>query len=233
MPGSRRVSRAGASVCLWARDRERNEDVAGRLRAGGADVEALVCDVTDEASITAATTQTIDQFGQIDACFANAGGTRLDASFLELSLDAFRSTTRLNLEGTFLTLQAVARRMVAAQRGGSLVAVSSLAAHEGMPRGQHYAAAKAGIEALVRSCAVELGAHGIRVNAIVPGWIETPATGHALARPSLQQAVRTRVPLGRWGTPADLASVAVYLAADGSAYRTGDTLTVDGGYRHF
>ena len=99
-----------------------------------------------------------------------------------------------------------------------------------MPRGQHYSSAKAGINALVRSCAVELARYQIRANSILPGWIETPATEKAFALESLQANVLKRVPQRRWGQPSDFAAAAVYLASPASAYHTGDQLLIDGGY---
>jgi NAD(P)-dependent dehydrogenase (short-subunit alcohol dehydrogenase family) len=123
--------------------------------------------------------------------------------------------------------------MVSRGGGGSLVGVASLAALEGMPRGQHYASAKAGIIALIQSCAVELARDGIRANAIVPGWIETPLTEHTLQRESLRENVLKRIPTRRWGQPEDFAGLAVYLASSASAYHTADTFVVDGGYRVF
>jgi NAD(P)-dependent dehydrogenase (short-subunit alcohol dehydrogenase family) len=148
-----------------------------------------------------------------------------------MTLDEFRRIIALNLDGTFLTLQGAARHMIERGGGGSLVGIASLAAVEGMARGQHYAAAKAGIVALTRSCAVELARHGIRANAILPGWIETPATERAFAQESLRQNVLKRIPERRWGQPGDFAGAAVYLASPASAYHTGDELIVDGGYR--
>src|SRR6185369_2104719 len=140
----------------------------------------------------------------------------------------FRRVTRVNLEGAFLTLQGAARLMVE-RGGGSLVGIASLAAVEGAPRGQHYAATKGGLISMIRACAVELARHRIRANAILPGWIETPMTEGWTDAPKVVERVLPRVPVRRWGTPEDFAGVAVYLASPASAYHTGDTLIVDGG----
>jgi NAD(P)-dependent dehydrogenase (short-subunit alcohol dehydrogenase family) len=224
------LARAGADVSIWGRDDARSAAVADELSEHGHRALAVHCDVTDPASVDAAFSQTLSELGRIDACFANAGGTKLAAPFVEMTLEDFRRATALNLDGAFLTFQGAARHMIERGAGGSLIGVSSLAASDGMPRGQHYAASKAGIAALVRSCAVELARYGIRANTIVPGWVVTPATVDALAHESLRTGVLSRVPLGRWGRPADLAGVAVYLASAASEYHTGDVLTVDGGY---
>jgi NAD(P)-dependent dehydrogenase (short-subunit alcohol dehydrogenase family) len=191
----------------------------------------VVCDVSDAESVNDAFAHTLRNLGRIDSCFANAGGGNLESAFVDMTLEEFRRIIAVNLEGAFLTLQGAARHMIERGGGGSLVGISSLGAVEGMARGPHYSAAKAGVIALIRSCAVELGRHGIRANAIVPGWIETPSTERAFALESLRERVLTRIPERRWGRPADFVGAAVYLASPASAYHTGDELIVDGGYR--
>jgi NAD(P)-dependent dehydrogenase (short-subunit alcohol dehydrogenase family) len=113
------------------------------------------------------------------------------------------------------------------------VVTSSTAAVFGRPRGQHYAATKAGLIAMARGLAVELARHGIRANAILPGWIETGMTADVLRGDRFVARVLPRVPLRRWGVPEDFGALAVYLASDASAYHTGDTFCVDGGYSRF
>lgn len=222
---------AGADVAIWGRNRERNRQAADELSRHGTRIVDVACDVSDPAAVDAAVAQTLEALGRIDSCFANAGGGELRSTFVDMSLEEFRRIVSVNLEGAFLTLQGAARHMIDRGGGGSLVGISSLAAVEGMARGQHYAAAKAGLVALMRSCAVELAPHGIRANAILPGWIETPATERAFAQESLQRNVLRRIPARRWGEPADFAGPAIYLASAASAYHTGDELIVDGGYR--
>ena len=224
------LARAGADVAIWGRNVERNEAAAAQLREHGTRVFATVCDVSDGASVDAAFAGTLDAVGRVDSCFANAGGTELKSAFVDMPLSEFREVVSVNLEGAFLTFQGAARHMIERGGGGSLVGISSLAAVEGMARGQHYAASKAGLIAITRSCAVELARHGIRANAILPGWIETPATERAFALESLQTNVLKRVPMRRWGQPNDFAAAVVYLASPASAYHTGDQLLIDGGY---
>ena len=227
------LARAGADVAIWGRRAERNEAAAAQLAEHGTRVHAVVCDVSDPGEVEAAFADTLGALGRIDSCFANAGvGTR-GVPFLEMTLDEFRRVTRVNLEGAFLVLQGAARHMVERGGGGSLVGVSSLAAIEGQQRGQHYAASKGGLLSMIRSCAVELARHGIRANAILPGWIETPMTEGFTDNPRVIDRVLPRVPARRWGTPDDFAGAAVYLASPLSAYHSGDELIVDGGYRVF
>jgi NAD(P)-dependent dehydrogenase (short-subunit alcohol dehydrogenase family) len=222
---------AGADVAIWGRTAERNAEAREELSRHGTRIVDVVCDVSDPSAVSEAFARTLEELGRIDSCFANAGGGDLHASFVDMTLDDFRRIVAVNLDGAFLTLQGAARHMIERGGGGSLVGISSLAAVEGMARGQHYAAAKAGLIAIIRSIAVELARHRIRANAILPGWIETPATERQLA--SLGDRILKRIPDRRWGQPADFVGAAVYLASPASAYHTGDHLIIDGGYRVF
>ena len=137
---------------------------------------------------------------------------------------------RINLDGVFLTCRAAIRRMLAGEVGGSIVVTSSLSARLGMPRGEAYSSSKGAVISLVQSLAVEHGKHGIRANALMPGWIETPMTDRLLGSERFDAKNLPRVPLGRYGAPDDFAGVAVYLASDASRYHTGDVIRIDGGY---
>jgi NAD(P)-dependent dehydrogenase (short-subunit alcohol dehydrogenase family) len=227
------LARAGADVAIWSRNEQRNRAAVAELSQHGTRVLAVACDISDQSAVEEAFAQTVDGLGRIDSCFANAGAGPRGTRFLDMTQAEFHELIAINLEGTFLVLQGAARQMVAQGDGGSLVAVSSLTALQGQPRGQHYAASKAGMIAMVRACAVELARHGIRANAILPGWIETPMAQDMLDLPMVRERVLPRVPAGRWGQPDDFAGVAVYLAGPGSAYHSGDALLIDGAYRSF
>ena len=229
---SRGLARAGARLLLWARDAERSREAVAELEALGAEAAALACDVSREADVERALAQSLERFGRVDVCFANAGFGS-GANPLKLSLEQWRALLAVNLDGAFLTLRAVARHMVERGGGGKLVAISSISEIFGSPKQPHYAASKAALGALVRSLAVELGRHDIQVNAILPGWITTDATAPALAHEPLNRAVLHRTPARRWGTPEDLEGIAVYLASDASRFHTGDSIRVDGGYSVF
>jgi NAD(P)-dependent dehydrogenase (short-subunit alcohol dehydrogenase family) len=225
------LAQAGADIAIWGRTPERNAETREELAQHGTRVVGVECDVTEPGSVDEAFARTLHALGRIDSCFANAGGGDLRAAFVDMTLDEFRRIVALNLDGAFLTFQGAARHMVQRGGGGSLIGISSLAAVEGMARGQHYAAAKAGLVAITRSLAVELARHGIRANCILPGWIETPATQRQFE--VIGDRVLKRIPDRRWGGPADFAGAAVYLASPASAYHTGDELVIDGGYRVF
>jgi NAD(P)-dependent dehydrogenase (short-subunit alcohol dehydrogenase family) len=123
--------------------------------------------------------------------------------------------------------------MVERGGGGSLVATASLAAIEGAARNAHYGATKGALVAMIRALAVEMARHGIRANAILPGWIETAMTAGNVADERFSSAVLPRIPARRWGQPADFGGIAVYLASNASAYHSGDCLVIDGGYSLF
>jgi NAD(P)-dependent dehydrogenase (short-subunit alcohol dehydrogenase family) len=123
--------------------------------------------------------------------------------------------------------------MVQQGRGGSLVATASTAAVEGAARNSHYGASKGAVTAMVRALAVELARHKIRVNSILPGWIETDMTEKSTSNPKFVEAVMPRIPARRWGTIEDFGGIAVYLASDASGYATGEQFLIDGGYTKF
>ncbi len=224
---------AGAAVAIWGTNPDKNAAAVERLRALGVDAEAFVCDVGDEVQVLEAFGATVDRFGKVDACFANAGvGTR-GTRFEEMTLDEWKAILRVNLDGAFLTLREAVRHLRSREAPGSLAVTSSIASVFGMPRGEHYAATKAGVSSMIRALAVEYGRYGIRANAILPGWIETAMTAPMQGNERFMAAATARIPLGRWGRPEDFAGIAVYLASDASRYHTGDTIVVDGGYRVF
>jgi NAD(P)-dependent dehydrogenase (short-subunit alcohol dehydrogenase family) len=229
---ARALAAAGASVAIWGRHRERNEEAVESLRGLGGQATAVECDVGEESEIEAAFEQTVRRLGRVDCCVSCAAHAAPFTKFTEQTLDQWRATIRVNLEGTFLTMRAASRHLIGRGEGGSLIAISSLAGVHGMPSGEPYAATKAAIPGLMRSLAVELAPHGIRANTVVPGFIETRMTSY-FAKPAFEAAVLPRVPAGRWGKPEDLGGIAVYLASPASAYHTGDTFVIDGGYSRF
>ena len=226
------LARAGASVCVWGTNEDKNAAALKQLQSYGGKAMAVRCDVADEAAVERAFADTVSAFGRVDACFANAGvsGRGGAAGFANMATAEWRRVMSVNLDGAFFTLRTAARHMIERGGGGSLAVTSSLSAMMGAPRSQHYAATKGAVISLMRALAVELARHQVRVNAIVPGWIDTPMTERpCTARPSPRRCCRES-PLRRWGVGEDFSGIAVYLASDLSAYHTGDTLVLDGGY---
>jgi NAD(P)-dependent dehydrogenase (short-subunit alcohol dehydrogenase family) len=229
------LARAGAEVCIWGTNTDKNAAAKATLEQSGRGIEALVCNVADEAAVEGAFARTIERFGRVDACFANAGVSAQGnvSSFVEMTTEEWRRVLAVNLDGAFFTLRAAARHMIERGDGGSLVGTASLAAIEGAPRSEHYAATKGGLISMLRGLAVEYARHGIRANAILPGWIETPMTERLTSWDKFADTVLPRIPMRRWGQPGDFGAIAVYLAADASAYHTGDSFLIDGGYALF
>jgi NAD(P)-dependent dehydrogenase (short-subunit alcohol dehydrogenase family) len=226
------LARAGATVSIWSRDEKRNEQAAEEISAHGRPVGTVACDVGSEESLEAATAATLERFGHIDVGVANAG-FGAGAKPLELGLEEWHRILRVNLDGAFLTFRILANHMEARGGGGKLIAISSISAIFGTPAQPHYAASKAGVEALVRSYAVSLARYDIQVNAVEPGWIITEATALAEAHEPFSKLILRRTPARRWGDPDDLAGALVYLSSDASRFHTGDTLRIDGGYTIF
>jgi len=227
------LAEAGADVAIWGTSAAKNQAAAESLAAHGVRVHAQLCDVGDEAAVESAFAATLAALGRVDACFANAGTYGRKVKFTELDSAEWHRVTRVNLDGAFHTLRAAARHMAERGGGGSLVGTASLAAIEGAARNTQYAATKGAMVAMIRALAVELARHGIRANAILPGWIETAMTARSVADEKFAAAVLPRIPARRWGSGADFGGLAVYLASDASAYHTGDCLMVDGGYSLF
>jgi NAD(P)-dependent dehydrogenase (short-subunit alcohol dehydrogenase family) len=225
---------AGADVAIWGRDEGKNADAEEHLRELAPDrrVVALRCDVADEQQVIDATAQTVDALGRIDACIANAGVGHA-APITEMSLADWRRVMAVNLDGAFLTMREAAKRMIAQGDGGAMVAVSSTSAIHGAPMTSGYAASKAGLLAFVRSCAVAWARHGIRVNAVLPGWTRTDMTEGGYQDERFREATTRRTPVRRWGEPADFREVAAFLCDPSQTFHTGDTIVVDGGYTVF
>jgi NAD(P)-dependent dehydrogenase (short-subunit alcohol dehydrogenase family) len=170
--------------------------------------------------------------------FANAGVSSRAPSFVDMTSDEWRRVMRVNLDGAFYTCREATRHMVARfedgdTSGGSIVVTTSGSAYFGQQSGQNYGASKAGVIAMMRAIAVQHARHGIRVNAVLPGWVETELTAPAFGWDKFVANVLPRVPMRRWGTGDDFGGLAVYLASPAASYHTGDVITIDGGYHSF
>ena len=227
------LARAGADVAIWGTNEQKNATALEQLKAHGTNVVALRCDVGEEDEVEAAFADTLSALGKVDSCFANAGIGGGAPAFHEFTMEQWRRVTRINLDGVFLTFKAAVRHMVERGEGGSLVVTSSGSAIDGAARNQAYASTKGGVLAMMRGLAVEYARNGIRANAIVPGWIDTPMTEGVLQWERFQEKVLTRIPVRRWGQPEDFGGLAVYLASPASSFHTGDTIVIDGGYAVF
>lgn len=224
-----RLADEGANVVLLDIVAENLERVAGQAVDRGHEVATVVADVTDDGAVEAAVAEAVRRFGGLDLAFNIAGGARLGA-LTDISVEDWTFTLDLVLKGTFLVTRHVARAMRAEGRGGAIVNVSSLNAHVPLYGGSSYAAGKAGVENFTKNSALELGAHGIRVNAVLPGLVDTPLTADFLATEPLLNDFTARIALHRPATPEEIAGPVLYLASDDASYVTGTSLVVDGGW---
>ena len=222
------LARDGADVGVnFLDDAERAERVAGEIRSLGRRAVTVQADVAQAASVEAMVTAVVDALGPPEVLVNNAG-VFPRASFLELQEREWDHVLGVNLKGSFLCAQAVARALVASDRPGAIVNISSSAVR-GDARGVHYSASKAGVVGLTRAMALALAPHRIRVNAIAPGLTDTQQPRYGNTEDQL--AVRAReIPLGRMAQPEEIASVAVFLATSDACWITGELIHVNDGF---
>lgn len=229
------MAMAGADICIWGSNAQKNAEAEAAVAKHGVKVAALQVDVGDESAVEQGFAETLKRFGRVDGCFANAGvsGRGNTKTFTEMTTEEWHRVLKVNLDGVFWTMRSAAKHMVERGGGGVLVPTASLAAIAGAQRNEHYAATKGAVISMTKSLCVEFARNGIRANAILPGWIETPMTAKTFAWDKFAANVKPRIPMRRWGAKEDFGGIAVYLLSDASAYHTGDTFIIDGGYYTF
>lgn len=221
------LAASGAAVAVAARQVAKLEELAQRIGAAGGTAHAVAMDVTDPASVAAAIENVEAVLGPLDVLVNNAG-IAVQKPFLEMSPEDYDQVLDTNLKGCFLVAQAAARQMKESG-GGSIINISSVLGTEVIGALSTYCASKGGLLQLNRAMALELSRYGIRVNAIAPGYIETPINSDFFNTGPGQQMVKT-IPQRRLGQPNDLDGALLLLASDQSAYMTGSVVTVDGGF---
>jgi NAD(P)-dependent dehydrogenase (short-subunit alcohol dehydrogenase family) len=224
---ARRFLEEGARVFIGGLAAEEVAEAIEGLRALGV-VDGMAFDVTREDEVDAFVERGEGALGRIDV-LANNAGTAWQEPFLELSTQAWDRMLDINLRGAFLVAQRVARSMVARDSGGAIVNMASTNALQGERGYAHYDASKGAVAMLTRTMAAELAPHGIRVNALCPGKIATPMQGEAEDPEYTARFVAERIPLGRSGTPEEVAAAYAFLASDDASFITGTLLVVDGG----
>ena len=224
-----RFARAGYAVSVADPDEDAGREAAGMVEKAGARSLFVRADVADAAQVARWVDETVQRLGCPDALVNNAGIGRR-APFLELRTEDFDRVIAVNLRGTFLCSQAVARRMAERGRGGAIVNIASTRAFMSEPGTEAYTASKGGIVALTHGMAMSLGPLGIRVNCISPGWIETRDWQYAprASKPVHSERDRLQHPVGRVGKPEDIADACLYLAEQ-AGFMTGQNVTIDGG----
>jgi NAD(P)-dependent dehydrogenase (short-subunit alcohol dehydrogenase family) len=215
----------GARVVLadWLAD-----EAERQAAALGEAALAVPTDVGDAGQVRRLVETTVARFGSLHVMVANAA-VQAEIPFLDLTEEEFDRVVRVNLKGTFLCGQTAARHMVATRTAGTIINLSSVNAVATHPVLVHYAATKGGIAMLTKGMAVSLAPHGIRVNAIGPGTVNTPINENFFSMPGMIDRFLMRTPLGRIAEPDEIARVAVFLASDDASYVTGTTIFADGG----
>lgn len=224
-------ARHGAQVVIGDIDSEGAEETVALIRQQGGDASFVHTDVTNEAAMASLIKEAVETMGGLDAAFFNAGLQR-SGTVTEFEVEDWDALFRVNPRHCFLGTKYTVPHL-RENGGGAIVLTSSLAGVKGGPGMTAYSASKGAIVGFGRALAAELAADGIRVNVLCPGWIDTPFNQPAIdfmgGRASQEAVIRDVVPLGRQGTPEEIASSVLYLASDASSYMTGQILLVDGG----
>lgn len=232
-----RLAEDGFAVAATARDPSSLAETAAAIEAAGGTVAALACDVRDERSVAAMASRVESALGAVHTVVANAGVAGPTTRLHELTLDEWRECVETDLDGVFLTFRAFIPGLIA-QRGGSLIAISSMTGKRALFGRTPYAAAKMGVIGLVRTLALELGPHQIRVNAVCPGAVEGPriddvvrkqAEALGVSEEAARSGLTASSPLGRMVRAEEIAAACSYLASDAAAAITGEDLNVTAG----
>lgn len=220
---------AGASIVLVARNQAGLDAAADELRSGGAKVDTAAFDLGDLKGIDGFYRDAAAKHGGFEILINNAGMNKRGPAH-ELSMADYQAVIDLNLSSVYAMSCAFARERIAAKKPGRVISIASLTSSATRPTIAPYSASKGGVLMLTRALSLDWASHGILVNAIGPGYIDTPLNEPLKSNPQFDGYVKERCPLGRWGTPEDLAGAAVFLASDAASFITGQIIYVDGGW---
>ncbi|HEX4378450.1 MAG TPA: 3-oxoacyl-[acyl-carrier-protein] reductase [Candidatus Acidoferrum sp.] len=219
------LAQAGAKVAVAARNEEKLVSLVGEIESAGGTALAVKMDVADAEQVKAGFKQVLEKFGRLDILVNNAAITR-DGLSMRMKPDDWEAVLKTNLTGAHLCIQQALSTMMRA-RAGRIINISSVVAQSGNAGQANYVASKAGLIGLTKAVAIEIASRNVTVNAVAPGFIETPMTD--VLPDKVKDELKTRIPLGRMGSPRDVAAAIVFLASDEAAYITGHVLNVNGG----
>lgn len=225
------LAEAGAAVAIFGRNEQKNSRVLAELRAIGVPSIAIAVDLTNRAALEPAFQRVEAELGPVDILVNNAGIVSLSGGILQETPESWDNVLETQLNAVFL-LSKIAGASMAARKRGKIINIGSMYSYFGSGLVPSYSAAKGAIIQLTKSMAIELAPHGIQVNALAPGWIETDMTAAVRGEElkAMGDAIVARTPAGRWGLPEELAGPAIFLASPASDFVTGETIRVDGGY---
>jgi 3-oxoacyl-[acyl-carrier protein] reductase len=219
------LAEAGAKAAVAARHEEKLAALVAEIEAAGGSALAVKMDVADGEQVKAGFKQVLEKFGRLDILVNNAAITR-DGLAMRMKPDDWEAVLKTNLTGAHLCIQQALATMMRA-RAGRIINISSVVAQSGNAGQANYVAAKAGLIGLTKAIAIEIASRNITVNAVAPGFIQTPMTD--VLPDKVKEELKMRIPLGRMGLPREIASAIVFLASDEAAYITGHVLNVNGG----
>jgi 3-oxoacyl-[acyl-carrier protein] reductase len=219
------LAEAGAKVVVTARNEEKLAALVSEITSAGGEAFAVKIDVADAEQVKSGFKQVVEKFGRLDILVNNAAVTR-DGLAMRMKKEDWETVLQTNLTGAHFCIQQALPTMMKA-RAGRIINISSVVAQSGNAGQANYVAAKAGLIGLTKAIAIEIASRGVTVNAVAPGFIETPMTD--MLPDKVKEELKVRIPLGRMGSARDVASAIVFLASDEAGYITGHVLNVNGG----
>jgi NAD(P)-dependent dehydrogenase (short-subunit alcohol dehydrogenase family) len=223
-------AQAGARVVVAGRREAEGEETVARVRVAGGEGLFVRTDVSTAAEVEGLVQKTVEKFGRLDVAFNNAGVEGNLASIVRQSEEAFDTTISVNLKGVFLCLKYELRQMLKQGTGGAIVNMASVLGLVGSAGVSAYSASKHGVIGLTKTAALETATKGIRVNAICPGFVETPMSDRTLRIPAVHKYVVSCHPIGRLGKAMEVAEAVVWMCSDQASFMTGQSLVLDGGF---
>jgi len=223
-------AKAGAKVVVAGRREREGEETVELVRAAGGDGLFVKTDVSKATEVDALVRETVERFGRLDVAFNNAGIEGVFAPIIRQSEEDWDRTIAINLKGVWLCLKYEIRQMLKQGGGGAIVNMASIIGLVGSAGVAAYSASKHGVIGLTKTAALENAKSGIRINAVCPGFTETPMADRTLRAPAVRQYVLSCHPIGRLGKPAEIAEAVVWMCSDRASFMTGQSLVLDGGF---
>ncbi len=223
-------AKAGAKIVVAGRREPEGQETVELIRAAGGDGLFVKSDVSKASEVEALIQKAVEQFGRLDVAFNNAGIEGVYAPIIRQSEEDFDRTVNINLKGVWLCLKYEIRQLLKQGGGGAIVNMASVTGMVGSAGAAAYSASKHGVIGLTKSAALENAKSGVRINAVCPGFTETPMAERIFRIPAARKYVLSCHPIGRFGTPAEIAEAILWMCSDRASFMTGQSLVLDGGF---